>query len=135
MFRRQLSCATFVCIVALLLTDQRSDAQTDPGQDVFGVYVDPTGTLRQRAVSPKELGLLRERARKATDAKVAGGLHFVSLNKLFADARKLAEQNHPLPDAIKHLGGLTQIQYVFAYPQEKDLVIAGPAEEIDKTVP
>ena len=136
MFRPQHACAAFVCIVALLLTYQRSHAQTDPGQDVFGVYVDPTGTLRQRAVSPKELGLLRERARKATDAKVAGGgLHFVSLNKLFADARKLAEQNQPLPDAIKHLGGLTQIQYVFAYPQEKDLVIAGPAEEIEKTVP
>ena len=40
-----------------------------------------------------------------------------------------------LPDSIRYLEGLTQVRYVFVYPEEKDLVIAGPAEEIDKGTP
>jgi hypothetical protein len=33
-----------------------------------------------------------------------------------------------MPDELKCLGGITQIQYFFVYPEERDLVIAGPAE-------
>lgn len=42
----------------------------------------------------------------------------------------LAAGNAPadLPEEVRFLGGLTQIRYVLVYPQEKDLVIAGPAE-------
>ena len=31
-------------------------------------------------------------------------------------------------DEMKYLAGLTRLQYVFYYPETKDIVIAGPAE-------
>ena len=40
----------------------------------------------------------------------------------------LREANKPIPDDLKYLGGLTQIRFVFAYPDQKDLIISGPAE-------
>ena len=130
-------CALLVVVVLTLSVSPVALAQQQPGggEQVFGVFVDPSGTLRQRTVDAKELNLVRARARAATDGKTAGGVHFVSLNKLLAEARKHVEQNQPLPDSIKYLEGLTQVRYVFVYPQEKDLVIAGAAEEIDKGTP
>jgi hypothetical protein len=128
----------FVVVASFaLLASFSALAQQPPGDDetVFGVFVDPSGTLRQRAVDAKELNQIRARARTTIDGKAAGELHFLSLNKLLADAQKHVEQDQPLPDGIRYLNGLTQVGYVFAYPQEKDLVIAGPAEEIDKTTP
>jgi hypothetical protein len=44
-----------------------------------------------------------------------------------ACARYLAEQKQT-PDELNYLAGLQRIDYVFAFPDERDLVIAGPAE-------
>jgi len=33
-----------------------------------------------------------------------------------------------LPDEVNYLAGLQRVQYVFVYPDQKDIVIAGPAE-------
>jgi hypothetical protein len=130
----KLLCSRIVLLSALLLP-AGALAQQGPGESVFGVFVDPSGTLRQRAVDGRELNQIRARARLATSDRTAGELHFVSLNKLLAEARKHIEQDQPLPDSIKHLEGLTQVRYVLAYPDESDLVIAGVAEEIDKSTP
>ena len=39
-----------------------------------------------------------------------------------------ATANKPPTDEMKALAGLTRLQYVFYYPETKDIVIAGPAE-------
>ncbi|HYE99972.1 MAG TPA: hypothetical protein VEJ18_13720, partial [Planctomycetota bacterium] len=108
-------------IVLLLL--QAGAAAYDPQ----GIHVDPDGVLRSRSVDPDpRLAEIRRNARQGPAAQ--DGLLYISLPKLFAEARRLREAKKPLPDEIRYLGGLTKLTYVFAYPDEKDLVIAGPSE-------
>ena len=110
-------------IVLLLL--QAGAAAYDPQ----GIHVDPDGVLRSRSVDPDPR--LAETRRNARQAPAQDGLLYISLPKLFTEARRLREAKKPLPDEIRYLGGLTKLTYVFAYPDEKDLVIAGPSEPID----
>ncbi len=81
-------------------------------------YVDPTGMLLKERIA----------AAKATlDPKVTAPskLRKISLNRL--EAAILARQGIP-NDEMKYLAGLQRIEYVFYYPESKDIVIAGPAE-------
>ncbi len=41
---------------------------------------------------------------------------------------KCAESGKPIPDAVKHLAGLQRIDYMFVYPEQKDIVLVGPGE-------
>jgi hypothetical protein len=38
------------------------------------------------------------------------------------------QKGEPLPDEVRYLAGLQRIQFVFAYPEQNDIVLAGPAE-------
>ena len=96
---------------------------------VPGVYIEQDGNVRCREVDQtKQLAELRARARSVAQAAKDEGLTFVSLPKTFAEARAAIDAGKPVPEQLRYLGGLTQIRYVFVYPVEKDLVIAGPAE-------
>jgi hypothetical protein len=101
--------------------------------DPQGVHVDAQGVFRSRTVDPDpRLAELRKAAKShEKDAK----LLYVSLPRLLAEARRLVEAGKPLPDELRYLGGMTKLRYVFVYPEEKDLVIAGPAEPFDSKVP
>ena len=91
--------------------------------DPQGVHVDPQGVLRSRTIDPDpRLAEIRKAARGKE-----GPLTYISLPRLFEEARK------GLTPDLRYLGGLTKIRYVFVYPDEKDLVIAGPAEPFDAT--
>lgn len=95
-----------------------------------GVFVDADGVVRTRDVSAdKKLRELRDAAKKS---KEPGEMVYLSLPRLFAEARAAGEK---LPDEIRYLKGMTRLRYVFVYPNEKDIVIAGPAEPIDATFP
>jgi len=111
--------------LAVLALLQAAAAAYDPQ----GVHVDAQGVLRSRSTDPDpRLAELRKSAAQfQKDAKVLA----VSLPRLFAEAKRLIDAGKPLPDEIRYLGGLTKLQYVFVYPDEKDLVIAGPAEPFD----
>jgi hypothetical protein len=99
---------------------------------VPGVWIEQDGNVKSREVDQtKQLAALRARAKSAAQAAKDERLTFVSLPNLFAEVRSLVEANKPVPDALRYLGGLTQVRYVFVYPGEKDLVIAGPAEPFD----
>jgi hypothetical protein len=104
-----------------------------PGAGLGGVYVDPQGVLRRRegSLEPR-LRELREAAKKE---KRAPELGYVSLPRLLAEARRLVEAGKPLPDEMRTLGGLVKLRYVFVFPEERDLVIAGPAEPIEAGFP
>ena len=53
----------------------------------------------------------------------------ISLKALEAACQHyLMENSGRLPDEIRYLGGLQRIQYVFVYPEQNDIVLAGPAE-------
>jgi hypothetical protein len=98
---------------------------------VGGVSIDAAGTLARSDVDA--LGRLRDARLKAmtpidSDLQAASPLRKISLRKLQAviDARRLAKQ--PLADELQNLAGLTRVQFVLVFPEQNDIVLAGPAE-------
>lgn len=119
--------ATVIVLIAAL----NAQAQTqNPG--VAGISVDVNGVVQFRQKDAKaELESIRRRAKDGSEEK----LRYVSLPRTFADARAAIEAGRELPPAVRHLQGLTRIDYILVYPEERDLVIAGPAEEVDESNP
>jgi hypothetical protein len=98
-----------------------------------GVEMNPKGVLMsgKTEMDPR----LAEIRKNAASRKNEGGLCYISLPRLFADARKSIEAKEPLPDNVRFLGGMVKLQYIFLFPDKNDLVIAGPAEPFDSKVP
>lgn len=125
--------AAWVVVLASLLGAGRSWSQAAAAYDPQGVHVDAKGVLRSRTVDPDPR--LPELWKNAKSFQKDGKLLYVSLPRLFAEARRLLESGRPLTDEMRFLGGMTKLQYVFAYPDAKDLVVAGPAEPFEAKVP
>jgi hypothetical protein len=106
--------------------------QAAAAYDPVGVNVDPKGVLRSRTTDPDPR--LADLWKKAKSLPKEGKLLYVSLPRLLAQARELLERGRPLPADVRYLGGMTKLRYIFLYPEEKDLVIAGPAEPFDPGV-
>jgi hypothetical protein len=97
---------------------------------IFGIYVDAGGALQYREQDARqELNRVRARSRQAAGAGKDQQLHFVSLPKLLSEARGLMDAGKTVPESLRYLGGMTQLRYILVYPEQKDVVIAGPAEE------
>jgi len=134
------SAACLLVVVSLPARAQNGPLVINGGEDFGGgisggVYIDADGTVRQRAVDSSG-GVAAVRARGAVGphpVKKDAKLCFVSLPKLTAEVRDLIAAGKPVPDELRYLGGIAQLQYVLVYPQEKDLVIAGPAEPFDSS--
>ncbi len=98
-----------------------------------GVKVDARGVLRVHSVADPGGRLHRQMitaARAALDQDIArrSQMRMVSLNRLEAALQEALEQNRGPTAAMLNLAGLTRVQYVFYYPQTRDVVLAGPAE-------
>ena len=98
-----------------------------------GVIVSPDGVLKIMRARDASGGLTKKwqaEAKSRLNANVAkpSELRKVSLNRLEAAlADRIANGQAP-SDEMKALAGLTRLQYVFFYPDSKDIVVAGPAE-------
>ena len=97
------------------------------------MIVDAEGVLRKQEFPDPTGQLTRERmqaARAHLDRRVAKAskLRKVSINRLEAVVRANLDKQLPITDEMLHLAGLTRVQYVFYYPDTKDIVLAGPAE-------
>ena len=55
-------------------------------------------------------------------------LRKVSLRRVEAVVEECIKNDKQLPDEIKLLGGLQRIEYVLVYPEQRDIVLAGPGE-------
>ena len=103
------------------------------GQQAAGVLIDANGVLRVQAANDPTGKLTQQRvqaAQAALDPQIAAKspLRKISLPRLEkALEAELAAGRKPSDDMLK-LAGLTRIQYVFYYPETRDIVIAGPAE-------
>lgn len=98
---------------------------------VGGIDVNVQGTLSLQDTQQRDaLRKARLDAMQAVpgDMNQFTKLRMVSLRKLEEQIRKCAEEHKPLSDEIKYLAGLQRVQYVFVYPEENDVVLAGPAE-------
>ncbi|MGD0901288.1 MAG: DUF1598 domain-containing protein, partial [Thermoguttaceae bacterium] len=62
------------------------------------------------------------------DFQAAAPLRKVSLRGLETAVRQSLDARKPLAEEFLVLGGLQQVRYVLAYPEQKDIVLVGPAE-------
>jgi hypothetical protein len=98
-----------------------------------GVRVDAKGVLSrvERQDVEGRLAAFGVRARKADlndDLAKPAELRMVSLTRLEREVAARLARGERVLESMKQLAGLTEIQYVFADPQENEIVIAGPAE-------
>jgi hypothetical protein len=98
-----------------------------------GVSVDPHGVLAlvSKTDADGRLAAVSSKARQAslnTDMGKASELRMVSLTRLERAIADRLAAGKPVVESMKQLAGLAEIQYVFVYPQDGEVVIAGPAE-------
>ena len=99
---------------------------------VAGIVVDPNGVLQLRTFEDPNGQLMRSRidAAKAAlpqDMRRRSAMRKISLNRLEKALGESISNNRPPEDAMRYLAGLTRLEYVFYYPENPDIVIAGPA--------
>jgi hypothetical protein len=120
-------------LIPILLLASMATAQDNGGNNgngngngnatAFGVWIDTAGVLRHReADSARELAALRSKRPSPKEP----ALKFVSLVKTVAGLKQ-GEADR----SVAHLGGIQQLQYVIVDAENKDLLLGGPAEEID----
>lgn len=98
-----------------------------------GVHVDPSGILELSSATDhagrlKELGIEARSALLNGDLTKTSHLRVVSLTRLEqAVAERISEGKLPV-ESQRLMGGLTKITHVFVYPEDGEVVVAGPAE-------
>lgn len=98
-----------------------------------GVVVDAEGVLRIKMHRDPGLRLHRQRfeaAKAALNPELTrpSKLRKVSLTRLEKAVAQRLAAGEKLTEDMKYLAGLLKVQYVFAYPESGEIVIAGPAE-------
>jgi hypothetical protein len=117
---------------AEIATAQNNNNGLNIGNRVGGVSIDATGMVtpaEKSARIPMRDALRKQHAAPAAELNGAVEMRMVSLRKLdeavAATGQTTAEM---LPDELRFLAGIQRIQYVLVYPEERDVVIAGPGE-------
>ncbi len=126
--------ATFVALtiaIAALATNPVSAGRLGFRSAVGGVSIDAKGVLktpskeasRELVASMKEMVELPEgELNEQTDLR---RISLRQLSELIADAEK---NNYELPAEVRYLAGMQRVKYVFVYPEQNDIVIAGPGD-------
>src|SRR5262249_19822697 len=131
---RQLCVAMVLGLVAAAAFVSLASAQVSPGvSGANGVVVDAEGVLRLQNFPDPGGQLARKRigeARANLNADVVrpSKLRKVSLNRLEAAVRTQLDKKQAPTEEMQYLAGITRVQYLFYYPDTKDIVLAGPAE-------
>ena len=142
MLRRSLVRMRFgLCAVAALalVTGQLWQAQPClAGHQFFnnnaigGISVSPDGVVGQQIVESRELLLaaLKKSVRTPDrDLNMPVEMRMISLSRLEAAIEKARQENlGELPEEIRYLAGIQRIQYILVYPEQNDIVLAGPGE-------
>lgn len=100
-------------------------------QAVGGVMVEPGGLVRAATIDQRQemLNALRARVdQPGGDLRQPADLRMVSLRRLQEAILQSQASGEVLPDDIQLLAGLQRVEYVFVYPDDNDIVLAGPAE-------
>lgn len=100
------------------------------GQPIAGVEINAQGVLGMKAFDPRLNKQIAAAAVAKLDRDVArpSELRKVSLNRLEKVIADRLAAGQPITDEMKYLVGMTRVEYVFYYPETKDIVLAGPAE-------
>lgn len=99
---------------------------------VQGVYVDARGVVRpalEKDGGDRLIALRHafEKTRASGHVRQSSPLRKISLSKLEREIQLRQAAGRPLDEEMRVLAGLERIQYVLAYPETGDVVLAGPA--------
>lgn len=101
------------------------------GSAVGGVMINASGLVRA-ATLDERAEMLRDLrnnvAEPQGDMADATEMRMVSLRKLQSAIQESLRSGKGLPAEVQMLAGLQRIEYVFVYPEQNDIVLAGPAE-------
>lgn len=130
---RSLAAASFVaCMVSCLPAHAQFGNFFGNRQGVVGgVSVDAQGTLRSASTRERQgqLAALRDAVKKPEgDIASKTELRMISLAKLQAEVARVTSAGETLSEDVLYLAGLQRVQYIFVYPEQNDIVLAGPAE-------
>ena len=98
---------------------------------VGGVFVDANGVIKDiRPQLRQELAGTRQQLEGEIPDDLPAGVQLrkISLRALQESLLAAADKGQQLPAAVRYLSGLQRVQYVFVYPEQKDIVLAGPGE-------
>jgi hypothetical protein len=137
MFRRVQLCGLFLLVaVCVVAPDSNAIAQNSNNNGFFnqavgGVAINPDGVLHNARVD--DLGTLSKMRNESleklpADLSAQVPMRKISLRQLEAALADCVKQQKPLPNSLRFVAGLQRIQYVFVYPDQKDIVLVGPAE-------
>ncbi len=142
-------------LATLLISPQTSDGQVGGGvggvggagggggaggqgggnnQNSSGILIDPDGVLSLIETAERP-GLLDKKRRESASKKNRphGSSHvsarrYVSLVALEKEFGQLLSEDKTISEELFYLAGLQRIDFILVFPDEQDLVIAGPAE-------
>ena len=136
---QRISMLRICCFMALLLgaiVDPHPASSQGFGgfggfQNVGGVRVDGQGVIQDiRPQLRDDLSGTREQFKADVPDNLPAGVQLrkISLRALQESLLASANQAEQLPEAVRYLSGLQRVQYVFVYPEQQDIVLAGPGE-------
>jgi len=100
-------------------------------QAVGGVYVDARGVVnnveRDEFIKKREM-MLRQMQEVDGDLGQSAELRKVSLRQMQTTIAEANAAGKDIPDEVRYLAGIQRIQYVFVYPEQYDIVLAGFGE-------
>jgi hypothetical protein len=123
--------AVSLIVFALLLafsSDASAQGQLfNNNRAVGGISCDPSGQIANIQLGDQSafVKLMQQHMQPIPGDIKAPGTVRVSLRQLEAAIEKHGDK---IPDEIRYLGGLQQIQYVFVYPKQQDIVLVGFGE-------
>lgn len=126
--------ATAVSSVALAQNNGNNGNNGNNNGNVGGIRIDADGVITM-ALGKDRGGKLSQAARTAL-AKKSGDSDLgqsstqrqVSLVRLEEECRRQLTEGKSLSDEVRCLAGLTRIDFIFVDLEERDLILAGPAE-------
>ncbi len=117
--------------LALMLLASEASAQFFRQPAVGGVSISADGVLDTPTVQDsEELQAAWQNGMNAAPAEMEDftDLRFVSLRGIEAELAAAAKNGQPISEAVAFLAGLQRVQFVLVYPDQNDVVLAGPAE-------
>lgn len=124
-------CLLFFGCLAAVIAPRFAAAQFFRGGAVGGIYIDAQGVVSAPEVGSREQLVAQWQAGLEpvpADLEKFTDLRMVSLRRLDAEIAKSRREQKSLPDAVQYLAGLQRVEYVLIYPEQGDIVLAGPAE-------
>ncbi len=118
-------------LALLLLASTESSAQFFRQPAVGGVSISAEGVLDAPTVQDsQQLQAAWQNGMNAAPAEMEDftELRFVSLRGIEAQLADAVKSGQPIPDSVAFLAGLQRVQFVLVYPDQNDVVLAGPAE-------